>query len=208
MSYNLFSSLFRHKRYAQIVGRLLIAYGEIEYEVARCLTDVLGDHTGALRVMFRTRGETARIHIADAIMQPHFEALKIEEYNHFIEATLFCIAIRNQYAHCHWNKYGRKLVFTNWEIFALPRVKPDNLKLHPITLDLLEQQEAYFAYVQRGLWYLCSEYQKRTGKTPSLPYGVPKEVPRPLKCLDEDKLAHRIMMKSQQRARRGKRRAT
>jgi hypothetical protein len=84
-----FSSLFLRKQTAHIVGRLLIAYGEIEYDLARCLTAVFNDdHTRALRVMFRTRGESARIHIADAIMQPHYEELGIKQYDHFIEATL------------------------------------------------------------------------------------------------------------------------
>jgi hypothetical protein len=122
--------------------------------------------------------------------------------------TLFCLAVRNQYAHCHWNNYDSKLVFTNWEIFATPRVKPRNLKLYPVTLDLLRRQEAYFAYTQRGLWYLCSEYQKRSGKQPDVPRGVPIEVSRPPKCIDPDKLAHQKAKKSRTPRPKGKKKAS
>jgi hypothetical protein len=60
-------------RELEIVGQLLIAYGEIEYALLGCLRKVLDDdiHT-ATRILFRVKGESARIEVSDAIMRPAF----------------------------------------------------------------------------------------------------------------------------------------
>jgi hypothetical protein len=50
-----------------IISRILGGYGELEFLLAVCLGNVLGDTKKALRVFFRTRGETARIATADAL---------------------------------------------------------------------------------------------------------------------------------------------
>src|SRR5688572_2182168 len=185
-----FSSLLLHKQHAKIVGSILIAYGEIEFDVMGCLAEILGSATHALQVMFRVRSESTRIHIADAIMRPRFQALKIDAYDHFIMAVHDCIAVRNQYAHCHWNNDGKKLFFTMLEHFATPKVPPAGLKKHRINLDLLKKQQAYFRYAQEGLWYIQTEYEKGIGKGSSHPWPKPKEVLKPPKYIGQGIQVH------------------
>lgn len=60
---------YPHER--EIIGQMLIAYGEIEFALLRCLCAFLDDdaHTSA-RIIFRVRGEGARIDVCDAILRP------------------------------------------------------------------------------------------------------------------------------------------
>src|ERR1700724_287307 len=91
-------------REREIVGQLLIAYGEIEYALLGCLRNVLDDdiHT-ATRILFRVQGESARIEVSDAIMRQAFMKVGLgAKWGNAIGAARICKNIRNQYAHCHW----------------------------------------------------------------------------------------------------------
>jgi hypothetical protein len=167
----------------------------------------MGDLEVAFRVMFRVRSESSRVNIADAIMQPYFKKMKIEEYDRFILGALYCVAVRNQYAHCHWGRSGRHLVFVNLEEFAKERSDGAGVKPRRLTLSLLQKQEAYFNYIQDGFWYLRSEYQKAVGKEPHPLVPLPTGTPQPPKYTDADKPARRRSVKSRRRAPKAKKRA-
>lgn len=203
-----FSSLFKRKSRAKIVGELLIAYGEIEFDTLCCLAETLGSMSQALQVMFRIRSETSRLKVADAIMRPRFHALNIKEYDRFIQGAIHCASIRNFYAHCHWNNNGPRLVATNFEDFAKPLSTPANLKTYLVSLDLLRQQQAFFKYVQEGLWHLLAEHQKKNGKPPDHDVQAPKTVPTPLIHIGLGKQVNRNRAKSRPKGSKGKRQAS
>jgi len=57
----------RYPEEAAIIGRLLAGYGELEFDLCLCVGHARGDMDMAFKAMFRPRGETQRIDIADPI---------------------------------------------------------------------------------------------------------------------------------------------
>jgi len=88
----------------EIVGRLLIAYGEIEFVLTGCINQALNiTQSAAVRILFRVNGEAARIAVADALARPAFINIGLGgKWGNAIGAAKVCKNIRNQYAHCHW----------------------------------------------------------------------------------------------------------
>ncbi len=52
-----------------IIGRLLAGYGELELEMCACVAATTGDLDGAIKKLFRMRGENKRIKTADSMMK-------------------------------------------------------------------------------------------------------------------------------------------
>jgi hypothetical protein len=90
-------------QHREIVGRLLIAYGELEWALTVCVQNALNvTPSEASRILFRVRGESARIEVADAIARPLFAKVDLgAKWGNAIGAARHCRKIRNQYAHCH-----------------------------------------------------------------------------------------------------------
>jgi hypothetical protein len=59
------SQKFQQER--EIIGHLLMRYGEMELDVCNCVSMGLDDLDMTLKAMFRARGETLRIDIAEAM---------------------------------------------------------------------------------------------------------------------------------------------
>src|ERR1700743_691858 len=93
-----------HSRFPKemaVIGRLLVDYGELELDLMSCV-QVLGDYdiNSTLKSMFRIRGETNRIDIADALGRVPYTAVKMQaEFDAVIAAMRQCLKIRNMYGH-------------------------------------------------------------------------------------------------------------
>jgi hypothetical protein len=139
--------LLGYEKEQQTVGRLLMAYGEFEVEVARLMGYAFGgDEDTAARVFFRVNGEAARLDVADAILRPFFNKLNLAgQWSNALGAMRYCKNVRNQYAHCSWfANEGGPLSFTNMDKDA---DSPDGIlksHLYPTDLGLLRKQEEYF----------------------------------------------------------------
>src|SRR5262249_27618216 len=85
-----------------LVGQMLLAYSEFEFELAKLIGHFLeGDTDRAARVFWRIQGEAARIEVADAILRPFFEKHNLAgKWCNALGALRYCKNIRNQYAHC------------------------------------------------------------------------------------------------------------
>jgi hypothetical protein len=95
------SQKFRKER--EIIGRLLVEYGEMELDLCHCISMGIDDLDMTLKAMFRTRGERSRIEIAEAMGQKVYAALGLgPAFNKAIDAMKFCLKIRNCYAHSHF----------------------------------------------------------------------------------------------------------
>jgi hypothetical protein len=157
----------RHPKEGEIIGRIVVGYGELEFELALCATWVIRDRDVAFKVMYRGRGESQRVSMADALMRP---MLKEPEFKSFYEHTIadvrHCLKIRNEYAHCNWFDHpDHGLMFV-----ALEQVADDNgpydiskLKQHPLPLPHLEAQWAFFENVGDRLSYINHEAQGLAG---------------------------------------------
>jgi hypothetical protein len=110
------------------------------------------DFDTVLKAMFRARGETARIDIADAFGRHYYDGLKLgTEFSIAISATRYCLRIRNQYAHCAWwNDHSGKLAFANLEDIAKANTFLNDLVTLPtyhVDVPILSDQEKFFVYV-------------------------------------------------------------
>jgi hypothetical protein len=82
---------------AAIIGRLLAGYAELEIGLLHCVSGVREDFDAVLKAMFRTRGETRRIDVADALGRQLYRALDLaNEFEVAISAVRYCLRIRIQ----------------------------------------------------------------------------------------------------------------
>ena len=150
----------RFPREAEIIGRLLAGYTNIEIGLMNCVQVVRGDFDTVLKAMFRARGETARIDIADAFGRHHYDNAKLgTEFSMSVSAVRYCLRIRNQYAHCvWWDDNSGNLAFANLEDVAKGNTFLKDLTSLPtyhVDLPILTSQEDYFVYVDQLLaWEL------------------------------------------------------
>jgi hypothetical protein len=115
---------------AAIIGRLSAGYTTLEIGLMHCVQVVRDDFDAVLKAMFRGRGETARIDIADALGRHFYDDRGLAtEFGMAVGAVRYCLKIRNQYAHCVWyDDNSGKLAFVNVEEIA-----KDNTKLKDLT---------------------------------------------------------------------------
>ncbi len=143
-----------------VIGRILLDYGELELDLICVQVARAYDLNGTLKAMFRVRGETNRVLIADGLGRAKYEKLGLgTEFGLLIETLRNCLAIRNRYAHAYWHDpdQGKQLCYV-----ALEELAKDDLELkdltklsfHYIDEPLLLTQENYFEYARdlgRGL---------------------------------------------------------
>ena len=63
---------------AALVGRILAEYGELEFELCMLLGTLFHNPDLGIRALFRTKGETTRIQVADAFLRPALTMAKTE----------------------------------------------------------------------------------------------------------------------------------
>jgi hypothetical protein len=170
---------------AAIIGRLLAGYAELEIGLLHCVSVVRKDFDAVLKAMFRTRGETRRIDVADALGRQLYRALDLaNEFEVAIGAVRYCLRIRNQFSHCNWydDRSGR-LAFVNVEEIVKGNEAItgfDDLTRHYVDVPTLTAQEQYFAYADALLAYANYEGRFRAGKLRNRIFGErPSHVEQP-----------------------------
>ncbi len=169
---------------AAIVGRLLAGYTTLEVGLMNCVQVVRDDLDTVLKAMFRARGETGRIDIADAFGRHYYAQHKLgTEFETAIGGVRYCLKIRNQFAHCVWydDKSG-KLAFTNLEEIAKGNAylrNLDDLTILHVDEPLLAEQEAYFVYADDLIAWVNYEGRQRAGKIGTNPLPKPKRPTQP-----------------------------
>lgn len=167
------------KKEQSLVGRMLMAYGEFEFGMAKLVGYANDDDQDmAMRILFRVHGEGARIDVTDAIVRPFFEKLGLNgQWGNAFGALRHCKSIRNQYAHCNWHSEDR-LWFVNMDTDAASPQGELILQLYPTDLELLLKQHEYFEYTAEWLYFLDCHCRRRLGRdTPDS--KVPKSIPQP-----------------------------
>lgn len=183
MALPVFLQLFKEfPKEAEIIGRLLAGYGELEFVMTSCLTNVLGSNSEvAFKTMYRARGEERRILVADAIMrEPYSEIGLADAYCDAISSMQHCRVIRNQYAHCSWHR-GENTGLLCFVDLEKATKKHRDLKVTkcPVSVELLHQQDDYFAYSNALFVFLFLEFRHRAGKESSPGIARPPKRPAP-----------------------------
>jgi hypothetical protein len=166
-----------------LVGKLLLAYGELENALCSCVAMARDDMDMVIKAMFRPRGETQRVEIADAIGRAPYRLLRFEtQFSEAIAGMKHCLKIRNQFAHCNWHVAANRLCFIDMQEIAEKNALITNLgglTFHYMDAVLLKRQETFFQYVADCLIYLNFEGRVRAGKLPSHGFVAPKKVQPP-----------------------------
>ncbi len=165
-----------------MIGRLLVAFGELEFAFCRNAGMALGNYITFSRMFYNLRATSSRIESADILMRPVFEAHKLEaEYVTSHAMVRHCFRIRNQFAHCNWGDAGYDhtagLFFADLQTSA-KRSDFDHSWKH-VDVPLLESQEDYFGETLEWLDYVRHEIALRQGLLSSHFWPKPKELQPP-----------------------------
>ncbi|MFN0219104.1 MAG: hypothetical protein ACKVP4_09850 [Hyphomicrobium sp.] len=170
---------------AKLIGQLLAGYATLEIDLMNCVSVVRDDLDSTLKAMFRARGETQRIQVADALGRQHYIKLKLgTEFEMAVGAVKFCMKVRNQYAHCIWYDDNTGfLAFVNLEELAeLNAFVPSlvGLTRHHVDVPLLSAQMTYFKYATSLLAWTNFEGRRLAGKLTNQPLAKPPAMKQPL----------------------------
>jgi hypothetical protein len=165
-----------------LVGKILSCYTDLELTMADCISVAGLDFDMVFKVLYRMRGESARVNTANALGINAFTKLGLAtEFSMGTSNMQTCTQIRNQYAHCVWyaDKKVGGLRFANLEEVAntSKRIEHNKLTMHPITVDLLTEQCNFFDYTSDWFSWLFAEAQIRLGQTPAHPTPKPTQLP-------------------------------
>jgi hypothetical protein len=165
-------AFLRHYTEAQIIGRILAGYGEIEYALALCVGSALNDEHTALRTLFKMKGE--RISVADSLLRPACDKAGIAgSYTAAIGAIRCCAKIRNHYAHCNWDDHKSEgLFFVDLQETARSPTKLEYRWLH-VDVPLLKEQETFFFYTLELLQFIKQELDFKSGKSRTRSFSEP-----------------------------------
>ncbi len=182
MSDKIMPAFIRFPDEAAIIGRLLAGYGELEFELAMCLSHFLFSEEAAFQALFRIRTASGRIDLADALLRKPISEIGLgSQYADAYSAMRYCSRIRNQYAHCHWTvTQGRVEQLAFMQLDDAVRGVDFNVVPHKtVSLALLQEQEDYFAYALRCFWFLTNEAEVKQGKLNANPFSVPPKIQAP-----------------------------
>lgn len=154
------------------IGQIALAYSELEFDLCMCVGMGMDSLDIAVKALFRTRGESQRIEIADALGRPTYEAIGLgTPFAEAIGAMKYCLKIRNQYAHCNWHDDNTgRLSFLNLEEIATENATINNLEaltFFYLDMAILNSQAIYFGCVSNNFVWLNYEGRKRAGKLPT-----------------------------------------
>jgi len=173
---------------AALIGRMLAGYADLEIVLMHSVKVVREDLDLALKTMFRGRGNSLRIDVADAIArQPYIDIGIGAEFERAISAIRHCLKIRNLYAHCTWwDDLSGQLAFANLEELAdTNTVITDlhGLTVNHVTTPHLQQQFSYFEYTDNLFTGIIQEHNRLTGK-PAIPgIVIPVAIAQPPKYM-------------------------
>jgi hypothetical protein len=151
----------------EAVGRMVLAFGEIEYLLSFMAAWNSHSTDEMLRVLYRIGATSSRLAAADAIVRAVcIERNLIEEYDVAYSAIIWCLRTRNRYAHCNWGGGFSGLFFVDLQDVAKAETGFEHKWRH-VDLPLLEKQERHFLYVLEWLEYLSEEILVRAGSKES-----------------------------------------
>jgi hypothetical protein len=169
---------------AKLVGAMVTGYGELEFSLAHCVSQIIKSQDVTFKVMFRARGEEQRVILADALARPTLTpGAYMTAFAQCIAGMRACLAIRNQYAHCQWGDDARGLWFVALEEIAKDNGAIDLTTLTQTVVDLsaLQEQERYFAHIGQRLDALNFDIRVQRGELQRAPFPIPAEIARPPK---------------------------
>lgn len=184
MAVRLFSpTAFDHFKYeGNIIGRLVVEYGELEWSLCLLSGNVLQDFDISIKTLYRSRGELQRIDLADALIRNKIPSEIKQIYEQTVAHIRECLKIRNRYAHSNWvHAASNGLCYVDVEELAKKneRIETGDAELYRIDLKIIEDQARFFNEVLQNLTYLCMEVQYLKGISTHTGFHYIKNIRRP-----------------------------
>lgn len=169
---------------AALVGRMLAGYTDLELDLMHCVQSARSDFDTVLKAMYRARGESRRIEIADAFGRQTYRDLELgTEFEMALSAVRYCMKIRNQYAHCiWWNGNTGQPAFTDLEEIAKLNIRVEDLRginVHYASVSHLKAQLEYYEYASDLLVWILQEANKKAGRVAVPNLSKPTELRKP-----------------------------
>jgi hypothetical protein len=106
IAYKINPAFDRWPNEALLIGKMLAAFGELEFMTCNIAADTIGKRDQVLRALYRLRMTGARLDAADALLRAEFEKDHLSpEYLIGTGMVRHCLKIRNQYAHANWGDH-------------------------------------------------------------------------------------------------------
>lgn len=173
---DMFMAAFRDwPKEADLIAHLLGGYGELEFMLSVCVGRSMNNLKKGVKVIYRTRGETPRINLADALMSADFRAAGLgDKYADTLGGIRRCLRIRNMLSHCHWATLHKEGLFLT-QIGEAAMSGGDDLAYdwRHITLPYLTECDEYFTYTHRCFWHIEAQFQEHHGRPSSTPLNFP-----------------------------------
>ncbi|MGE0408185.1 MAG: hypothetical protein AB7P23_02855 [Amphiplicatus sp.] len=166
-----------------LVGQMLCAYGEIEYELISLLSLITDQAPLHLKTIFKLRRRRERLEVIDAVARAKFIEIGLgAKYVQAIDAVDCCRTLFSQYDSCHWFRRDGRLCFVDLEEFADGRAAPaagfeDSGGAYATDAELLGEQTNYFDYARLCLAHLRREIEGGAERRGPMP---PKRIRPPL----------------------------
>lgn len=176
-------ALKNFSREAAIIGRILLAFGELEYMACKCAAENSKTPFPLLRALYRINGTSARIDAADALARETYIASGVgDAFADALGALRTCASIRNQYAHCAWadGARGRNggLYFVDLSVSAEASQGWEHHWRH-VNVPLLRDQYAFFEYTKDLIFHVeTGAIAWKRSKVPAFPKPPKREPPR------------------------------
>lgn len=174
----------KFKAEGEIIGRLVVGYGDIELDLCNCVAMGIEDFDLALKAMYRPRGESARIEVADTIGRRAYVALGLgQEFDTCLTDLRFCLKLRDRYAHSQLydDNSGQLAIVVLEEEAKKKTVVKDltGLTTRHLTKEILRNQELYFLYARACIGYINYEGRFLRKQFNARLYNKPVLVARP-----------------------------
>ena len=165
-----------HQAELAIIGKLVLAYGELEFATMDVVRAVMGGNTEkAVKALYRLRSESNRLELADALVAGDIRDKKFGGHWHEAYCALkTCKNIRNQFAHGQFIGDDGLLRFGDMDEAATSKGKDFKIRMRPIHLSTLKTQLDYFGYTHHVLMWLGDQIRIESGQSRLIGPKVPK----------------------------------
>lgn len=181
------------KQEGDLIGRMILEYGELEWLLCLMAGHVLGDLDTAIKALYRSRGELQRMEIADALIRQRIKDSQLRQtYEETFAHMAVCKKLRNQYAHTNWLHAGSdKLCYMAIEEMAKSSepVEMDQITLYHLDLSTVMDQARFFNEVMQNMTYLNMEIQHAMGHSAMTGFHDVPNIIRPKRAMELDGLA-------------------
>lgn len=178
----------RFKQEGDLLGRMILEYGEIEWLLCLLAGHVLGDLDTAMKALYRSRGEQMRMEIADALIRQRIDDATLRQtYEQTFAHMAVCRSLRNQYAHTNWvHAGGDKLCYVAIEELARSNqpIEMENVVLCHLDIDTVKDQARFFNEVMQNMHYLNMEIQYVMGKSDITGFHYVPNILRPKRAVN------------------------